>query len=244
MDKNISIYQVKDKTDNYVIKKDRIPNLPHRCCLVGSSGQGKTSYLVNLYCNPMFYMKDFEPENIFIVSGSLKNDEKLKKMIEFKEIPETNLMSKYDEEELQAIYDMIKEEFHEAVKNGETPKHSLIILDDVSFTGNLRNKQDGVISEMVCNSRKVLCSLCFTAQKYSHLSTCVRNNCNFAIFFNTTDKELDLISEDFNYGTGKKKFIEEFRKATNKRHGTFIIRMDKDRKDWYSDDFNRSIEIL
>ena len=59
--KYIKVYQVKDETDNYVMKKNKIPNLPHRCCLVGSSGSGKTSFLVNLYCNPDFYLHDFEP---------------------------------------------------------------------------------------------------------------------------------------------------------------------------------------
>lgn len=242
-DKDIKIYQVKDDTDNYVIKKDKIPNLPHRCCLIGSSGSGKTSTLVNLYCNPDFYLNDFDGEDIFIVSGSLKNDEKLKKLIKFKEIPASNLMDKYNEDKLQVVYDMIKEDFHEAVEKGEKPKHTLIILDDISFTGHLKDKQAGVISELVCNSRKVCCSLCFTSQKYSHLSTCVRNNCNFGIFFNTTDKELELISTDFNYNPSKKKFMEEFRKCTNKKHGTFIVRMDKDRKDWYTSDFNDTIDL-
>lgn len=244
-DNKLHFYKVKDESDSLISHKENIFNIPFRIALVGRSGQGKTSVLVNLLGNPEFYGKDFEGDNIFIVSGSLQNDIKLKKLIKLKNIPSENLFSRYVEDEIQKMYDILKEEFFESVEDGEKIKPKIIIFDDVSWTGHLKDRQHGVISEIVCNSRKLYISVIFTSQKYSHLSTVVRNNLNGAIFFNTTNKELELIQMDFDYGSTKKNFIKEFRNAVNKStHSNFIVNLTNERDKWYlTDDFNTIITI-
>lgn len=239
----VKIYQVRDESDNFVIKNKRLPDCPHRGIIVGASGSGKTSFLVSLYAHPDNLGKVFKGENIFIISGSLKEDIKLQKMIKFMEIPPENVHNRFSEEWLQTVYDMIKEDFNEAVEEKKKPEQTLIILDDVSFSGSLKDKESGIVSELACNSRKVCCSFVCTAQKYSQISTCVRNNANFGAFWNTTLKELDLIQLDWDYGTDKRNFIKKFREATKDKHSTFIVRKDKPRDEWYTSDFNNTIEI-
>jgi ABC-type dipeptide/oligopeptide/nickel transport system ATPase component len=235
------IYQVKDETDKFVIDKD-LWNIPFRIAIVGKSGTGKTSLLVNLVGHPDYYGNDFQGDNIYIVSGSLENDEKIQKLIKLKEIPSGNVMGKYNEEELQNLYNEMKQKFREDREKDEV-KHKLIIFDDISFSGHLKDKLFGVISEMACNCRKLCVSLIFTAQKYSQLSTTVRTNLNGAIFFRTTTKELDLIEQDFNYNPSAKKFNEAFAQATKEKLDFFVVNREKKRDQMYCQNFNTFIEL-
>ena len=82
MPKHLEIYKVIDKADSYYTKKDLIFDLPLRIGIIGASQRsGKSSVIVNLVCRDEFYNKDFKGENIYIISPSIENDLKLKKMI-------------------------------------------------------------------------------------------------------------------------------------------------------------------
>ena len=142
------------------------------------------------------------------------------------------------------MYEKIKKDFaKERDTDGMTVQQRLLIFDDISFSGSLRDKDFGVISEMVCNCRKLSVSLIFTTQKYSHLSTTVRTNLNGAIFYNTSQKELELIEQDFNYGTSRKAFYNMFRYCTNDPHDFLVVNMTNPRDRWYSRGFNEVVEL-
>ena len=60
-------------------------------------------------------------------------------------------------------------EIYEEVQNKfkENPKtHSLIILDDVSFSGGLKKKLNGIIARIFSNGRHINLSCILTSQKY------------------------------------------------------------------------------
>ena len=111
--KSIELYKVNDSTDSLIKPKTAIFDLPFRIALVGRSGSGKTSMLVNLVASPFFYGNDFDGEDIFIISGSLENDEKIRKLIKYKEIPDENVFNRMNEEQIQVLYDFIKEAYKE-----------------------------------------------------------------------------------------------------------------------------------
>jgi hypothetical protein len=246
------LYKVNDTSDSLVIKKDKIFDLPFRIALIGSSGSGKTSLLVNLVLNPMYYGNDFEGDNIFIISGSMDMDEKIQSLVKVKDIPPAHLFKKFNEDKIQVLYDFIKDEVLTEMVPHKTIKRRLIIFDDVSFSGGLKDKEYGVISEMVCNCRKINVSLIFTSQKYTQLSTTIRSQLTGAVFFTMNDKELKLISDDFNYGDVKK-FKTEFRKATqqifdekNKKftNGIFIVNKSNPQSEWFlKNEFNDIIKM-
>jgi hypothetical protein len=134
MPKTLSIYKVKDEAETYYTKKDLIFDVPFRLLIVGKSQlSGKSNILVNLLLRDEFYNKDFDGSNIFLVSPSITNDEKLKKIIKVKEIPDENLFSEYDEDVLKQLYQMLQDEYEEAKANGEKPQNKLIIFDDMSY---------------------------------------------------------------------------------------------------------------
>lgn len=224
MPKHLEIYKVIDKADSYYTKKDLIFDLPLRIGIIGASQRsGKSSVIVNLVCRDEFYNKDFKGENIYIISPSIENDLKLKKMIEVKDIPDHNLFTEYDEGLLEELYDMLAEDYKNSVDSGEIPTNKLIIMDDLSYSGALKNKTHGIISKLFCNGRHILVSTLLTSQKYSDLLTTCRENLNGAILFSCSNKQLDLIEQDHNFLKNKKDFNNMFRDATKEKHSFFVV---------------------
>lgn len=224
MPKHLEIYKVLDKADSYYTKKELIFDLPLRIGVIGASQRsGKSSIIINLICRDEFYNKDFKGENIYIISPSIENDLKLKKMIEVKDIPEHNLFTEYDEGVLEELYNMLAEDYKNSVDSGEAPTNKLIIFDDMSYSGALKNKTHGIIAKLFCNGRHILVSTLITSQKYSDLLTTCRENLNGAILFSCSNKQLDLIEQDHNFLKNKKMFNDMFRDATKEKHSFFVV---------------------
>ena len=229
----LEILRLKDNTDSFVKKKKMTFDLPMRLLLTGKTGMGKTNILSNVLLSDSkeFYRNDFEPENIFIFSNSLDGDNKLKIIIKELDIPDENLFSKYDEEVVEVIYDMLKDNYNEAISEKEKPQHSLLIFDDVSFDGSLKGKEkESQMNRIFMNGRKFLISCIATAQKYSSLGTGLRENASALILGKSSNKQLDLIEQDHNYLKGKnakKDFKDLFRKTTEEPFTKFIINFSK-----------------
>ena len=231
---NRKILKVKDKTDGYYKKVDKIFDLPFRILINGKSQlSGKTTIILNLLLRNSFYRNLFDGENIFIVSNN-KLDNKLKILMEQKQIPKNNFI-KYDEEELEILYDQLEEEFQDEVNEGMKPSARLIIFDDVAYGGDLKSKTAGILSKIVMNGRHANISSIFTSQKFSLVSTGIRTNVTGAILFNTSQKELELIADDFNYMESKKDFIKMFRKITDGRNKFLVVNFSNDQKEMYLD---------
>ena len=208
------VLKVNDVSDSFHIKH-KIFDLPFRLLLNSKSqiGMGKTTLILNLLLNPeMGYSKYFKGDNIYIVSNN-KLDNKLKMLAEYKEIPESNIMS-YDEGTLMALYDQLEEDFLQDKAEGEF-HHRLIIMDDVGYSGSLKNKQSGVISKLISNGRHLGLSQIYTTQRFTMCSSTMKSNVTAACFGNTSMAELEQIAESFNYLNSKKDFIKLFRKYTD-----------------------------
>jgi len=234
--KPINIYKVKDKKEKFYTDKGLLFNLPFRILMVGKSQfSGKSSCIVNLLLqdDKRLYKNEFEGDNIFIFSGSLKTDNKIKLLINQFEIPESNLFSEYSEEALEAIYDLTEEEYQEAIEEKEKPKNTLVILDDIAFGGDLKRKNAGMINKIFCNGRHINLSIIATAQKYSQLHTTQRENATGVIVWDCSDKQLDLISDDHNILDDKKKFKKNFRMRTKEPFSFFVINYSNPREKRY-----------
>lgn len=236
MPKELCMYKARDKADTYYTKKEHIFDLPCRLLIVGASQRsGKSNCVLNMIVRPEFYGNDFKGENIFIVSGSLENDEKLKNLVKVKEIPEENLMLEYDEETLEELYDILQEDYKDSIENKKKPENKLIIFDDMSFDGSLKAKAHGIINKMYMNGRHINLSTIITAQKYSDISTSTRENANGLILFKCSNKQLDLIESDHNYLLNKKDFQKMFRDATDEKHTFFVVNYTNDKNNMYQD---------
>ena len=221
------ILRVRDNSDQFH-KEHFIFDIPFKILINGKSQlSGKTTIILGLLLDPNFkYHDKFEGDNIYIVSDN-KLDNKLKLLMNYKEIPESNYMS-YNENQLNSLYNDLEEEFLEEQTEGLPISNRLILFDDVGYSGNLKNKSFGIISKLVANGRHLNLSQIYTSQRFSMISTTVRSQLTGAILFNTSMKELELIAEDFNYLDNRKKFIKLFREETKEKRSFLVINFTND----------------
>lgn len=225
----MKIYKMKDNTDSYTIKKNKLFDLPKRLLLIGKSGNGKSSFLGNLLLRKDMYRNDFKPENIYIFSGSLYGDKKIETIIKELDIPEENLFDRYNDDEINIVYDMLVEDYNESIALKEKPEQKLILFDDLSYTNKMKtSKKESALDRLFCNGRKFLISTIVTAQKYSQLNTTSRENCTAMIINNCSNKQIELIEADVNFTKSKKYFMELFRELTKDKFSTFIVNFSND----------------
>tara|TARA_R110002153_G_C13232279_1_gene489923 strand:- start:46 stop:795 length:750 start_codon:yes stop_codon:yes gene_type:complete len=241
--KKFKIDKMIDISDSFTTKKDNnLFDLPMRLLMIAKTGDSKSTTLGNYLLKDEAYKNDFEPENVFIFSGSATGDKKLTTIIEELEIPTQNVFNYYDDNIVNVIYDMLVERFNENTDDGETnPKklNSLIIFDDLAYVGAFKDsgKGDG-IRKIFFNGRKFLVSCIIISQKYSSISTAIRENASGLIIGKASGKQLELIEQDHNYlTTGKKSFMTLFRKTTDKPYTKFIINFSKPNL-YYNQDFD------
>tara|TARA_R110002074_G_scaffold48539_1_gene124114 strand:- start:308 stop:1042 length:735 start_codon:yes stop_codon:yes gene_type:complete len=234
--KNFNILKVKDNAEkHYIDKGQQLFNVPFKIAVIGASQRsGKTSVIVNLLGRPEFYLNDFKPENIFIFSPSLTNDQKLIRFTKALKIPEQNLYKSYDEEVVNEIYEMIREEYEDNIQEKKKPNHYVIYFDDLGFTGSLRSGYN-MIDKLVMNGRHLNISTIFAIQDNFQLSKQTRSNLSGLIIFSLSLKNLESIIDEHNYLTNKKEFVKLFRKATNKKHSFLVINYSNDFKHRYLD---------
>ena len=217
------IHPVIDGAESYYTKKDNIFDLPFRLNIVGKSQfSGKSNLIVNLLLKPEYYLNDFTGDDIYIISPSITNDNKLKLLIKVKDIPAENLFDDFDEDILEQLYNDIQENYEEHVNEGKNPPNILILFDDISFKGNLKT-QRGIVSKLYCNGRHLNISTILTTQKYTDINTTCRENNTGCILFSCSDRQLDTVIEDHNRLDNKKQFKKMFRDITNDPYSFMVI---------------------
>ena len=231
---NLKILKMKDKSDKYAIDKGLLFDLPFRLLLVMKTGGGKSNLIGNLFRDE-FYGKDFKGDDIYIVSPMM-NDNKLNTLIDFKDIPDDNVMTSFDSDVISALYDKLTEEFAEAVEKKKKPVQSVIIMDDISWSGDLRKGNFNIVNKIFCNGRKHNISIIITSQFYKHILPSCRSQASGIIVGNTSEKQLKSISDDNNYlEGGEKAFRSLFRKYVVEKHDFLIINYSNKFKDMYLD---------
>lgn len=227
MPSDFSILPIADPSDKYFVKHELF-DLPAKCLIVGKSLlSGKTTITINLLAR--FYKDVIEPENIYIVSKTI-HQVKWQKFIEYLDIPAENLYDSFDSGEITDLYNMIKEDFEEIRQQGETPPQRVIVFDDLAYSGMFSSatshNASNIIDEIVLNGRHVLLSPFILCQKYTQLSTTIRENATALILYEATNKQWETIADD-HATMDKKTFIKEAKKATANSHDFMFINYSK-----------------
>ena len=203
--------KVKDKSDLYFTPIPGWFSIAPRLLVLGRSQMsGKSTVVLNAMLRDNMFGPHYEGKNIYIISPSLKTDEKLKKLIAYKDIPESNCMEMMDEDILKELWDKIETEYLEDIGNGEKAQNVIIIFDDVSSSGDLKRKKNGMLSRFACNGRHINCGFILTSQKLSDVSTTVRENLIGAIIFECSQAQLQLVAADHSFFPKMSSFFKMF----------------------------------
>ena len=228
------ILKVRDKLDSFKVKKKILPDISNRTIFVAKSGNGKSNLLVNLLLRkePEFYNNDFQGDNIFLISPSAKCDDKLKILIESKEIPESNVFKVYDNDVLSTIYDLIKQEYMSFVSDKKKPPNFLIIIDDCAVNLKDGGRRGNILEKIFVNGRHYNCSCWTTTQYYTHLPSVVRTNANAIFLWNTSHKEFTKIAEEVS-DYPNREFIDKMREQMTDKHSFVLVDFTKPREEQY-----------
>ena len=218
----LKVLKVIDKTDNLTISVNRLFDLPMRLILTGKTGTGKGGIITNLLLNENYgYTNIFSGERIYIFAPAPYADEKMRVIIEEKDIDDSNIFN--DIEELEELYEMLVEDFKDRIQNKEEILQSIIIIDDLSFSGKLANRFNA-LAKVYCNSRKFMISVLTTNQAYTQIAKNIRLQSSGMIIFQTNNKELENIEAENNFlAGGKKAFFKMFRDNVKEKHDFLCI---------------------
>jgi len=226
MPRPVKFYKMKDGSEKNYKKKGVMFDLPMKVALVGRSMlSGKTTAVGNLLLSddPRLYRHEFDGSNIYIFSPSMRTDAKLRIIREQLDIPDSNCFDSYDENVMNELYEMLKEEFEQKVRDKEKPEHKLFYFDDMTASGDLKSHKNGAINKIASNGRHCLINVIVTAQKYSDLPHFLRENLSGAMVFSGTDRQLELITDDHNYLDDRKKFKKMYRETTDPANSFLVI---------------------
>lgn len=235
------ILRVKDTLDKFGTKKKMLPDLSNRSVFIAKSGQGKSNLIVNLLLRkePEFYNDDFDGENIFLISPSAKCDDKLRVLIDAKDIPSSNIFNEYSNDTLLTVYDLIKDEYMERINDKQKPPNYLIVIDDCLTSLKDGGRNNG-LERVFVNGRHYNCSCWVTSQYYTKLPAVVRANANALYLFDTSHKELQKIAEEVS-SVSTKEFISKFRENMPDKHSFILVDFTKNKQNIYK---NQNFDVI
>ena len=154
---------------------DPLPNRPFFMAIIGSSGTGKTSMLVNLLSSKQAYRRAFHHVHVVMPPHSVAS---LKRNI-FK-----NHDMMYDELDIGTL-----EGIREAVKqSAEQEKNSLLVLDDV--TASLKdNEIQHSIRDLIYNRRHYRLSIIILIQSYNAMPLGIRKTLSHFLMYKPRNKK-------------------------------------------------------
>ena len=185
--------------------------VPFRMLIIGSSGSGKTSTLLNLikvmsntFTRICVITKD-KQEPLYQYLHHVTGGDKGSVTIE-----------NFDEKGLPDL-----KEFH-------SENNSLIVLDDLV---NESAKKQQPISEYFIRARKKGVSLVYISQSFYSIPKLIRNNVNYIILKQvSSQKNLTMILKDFSLGITREQAMELYKDATKDFTSFLLLDLDNPKK--------------
>lgn len=222
---NYNLKPVKFNCDDVLHSKIKEP-FPNTCffwCIVGKSGSGKTSLLINALTNKDIYKKVFD--KIILVQpkisrGSLKNDV-------FEDLPDDQVFEKLDYNIVDKVNE-IRKSFDELDKKKKKNRNQLLILDDI--TASLRANED-LLVELFTNRRHFKLSIILLVQFVMSIPRDIRLQIKYITIFKPANEiENDTIKNEF-INLPNKEFKKLCRFVWRDAHDFLTI--DKDNNKYY-----------
>jgi GTPase SAR1 family protein len=208
------------KTHNPHLDKHHI-KIPFRMLIVGNSGSGKTSTLLNLIYN----MSDTF-EEIIIVCKS-----KSEPLYEF-------LEDKYSKDKSIKII-----EFKDGLPDIDgfnKEQQRLLVFDDL-----VNEKDQKTICEAFIRLRKKNASLCYLTQSYYAVPKLIRNNLTYIIIKQLSSlRNLTMIMREYSLGVNKTDMKEMYDDSTRDKQGFLMLDLEGDKDKIFRSGFNEYYETI
>ena len=189
-----------------------LPCHPFRMYIVGASQSGKTNLVLNLLTRIEMY-KDFYGQNILVISPTARN---LDKSYEVMDLPPENYFP-CSVDVLSRIFELAK-----LAKREGRDKPMLLILDDIISNKQFcRSKQ---LVELLVQSRHYNISCMILSQSYHRIDKTIRLNCSCIIYFKGSNRELEILADDFcPPGYSKRQFMRLIAQTTDPKYSFLFI---------------------
>lgn len=200
------------------VQKGILPAHPFRMYVVGSSGSGKTNFLLNLLSRKCFYKNYFD--SILVVSPTALN---LDETYQSLKLPERNYFEP-SEEVLETIMEIQEDRIEEYGKE-KSPKVLLILDDIVSYKQFCSSP---ILLKFAVMSRHWNISMVILSQAYHRIPKSVRLQMSSIVYFKGSNRELEVLADDFAApGYSNSAFKNKIKKATNERYSFVFIDINK-----------------
>jgi ABC-type dipeptide/oligopeptide/nickel transport system ATPase component len=202
------------KQHNPAYEKHHI-KIPFRMLIVGNSGSGKTSTLLNLIYN----MSDTFEEIIIVCKSK---SEPLYEYLEDKYAKDKSIKIIEFKDGLPDIDKMNKEQ------------QRLLVCDDL-----VNEKNQTVICEAFIRARKKNCSLCYLSQSYYAVPKMIRANLTYIIVKQLSSlKNLTMIMREYSLGVDKKEMKDIYEDATSDKQGFLLLDLEGPKEKRFRSGFN------
>lgn len=194
-------------TDNrYDFLQTPFPHPPFRLLVIGSSGSGKTLFIMNLVARWLLNPDGTSIfKKIFLFTPSLLIDPSFQYLAHHREFGDPNKVYASNILETDLINDIIN--------RGYDDEQVLVWLDD--FASSKKDLQNKILYDLYFRSRHNNISVIFTSQYFFQVPIQIRQNANYlALFALTGDRDLQLVRQEL--ATARfhdKKFDEAMRLA-------------------------------
>jgi len=234
-DKPIQIVNLSSTTKfNKKGHKD-LPELPFFLICAGPSRSGKSNCIKNLLQRRDLMKKLFRPEDIFIISPSLRfNDD-------YEEVDTPN---KFDEFTNQLVKEIVNEQtlVIDTYKKSRAP-HILLVLDDIADNPQFANSR--ILQQLAFRGRHCKISVIVSVQKLSSIPRGVRlNSTHFSLFRPSNMSELDNIIEELCPKHLRKKMYGVFNEIWTQPYSfVYMDLLNKDMKKRVNDGFSNPMDF-
>ena len=177
---NITIKNKSEWASDHPLTKRNIEplmNFNFFSILIGKSGSGKTSLLINMISDAKIYKKVFNKIILVMPEATYDNME----YNPFEGLPSEQVKHQFDCAELKAQINGYREQ----------KKNTLLIIDD--FTAELKNKINFEnFNHLVQNRRHYRLSICLLVQYYNSVPMPIRRSINSIFLFNVIKRNLKI----------------------------------------------------
>ena len=218
--KHKAIQKYLTKQNNPLYHQHHI-KIPFRMLIVGNSGSGKTSTLMNLIYN----MPDTFEEIIICCKS------KAEPIYEF-------LEDKYKKNKEVKIMEFGKDGLPDIDKM-DKEQQRLIVFDDL-----VTEKDQKQICEAFIRARKKNCSLCYLSQSYYAVPRLIRANLTYIIIKMVSSlKNLTMILREYSLGVDKKIFKQIYDDATSNKMNFLLLDLEGDKDKRFRSGFDEYYEV-